>query len=389
MLKLIFQIATLSLLSAMAISAQISLYSSQRGRTYTVTTTAKQYTFSSNFGKRWLYQPAVIKPAPETGYQWVLLFVTCNQEHPDCVVTDQGLYMATSSDGLNFGTPTKLLNNPTGVSDFIAPRAVYVNVPNEGYRWFVYVQGVYASAPTKNNVFGAKGTSLTSLAWVYSGGVAYPFVNSAAGSSAGIGEDFQVYNVTNYDALSGYGVLALYNDWNSPYGGQMFAAVGDGNSFNYWYGPGGETYASGTLVKFGDVLLGGSLDASTKGSPSLTFHETCTGNNVPGYGIGINPDPYPYGSGTGYRSPIPATGIIQSGTVNVISTSMFRPRMARNSQGFLDPDNPSSNPRTWTTYVYYTPGAINTGSNCSDNYHQVWKSTSQNFGVSEVVITEN
>ena len=242
--------------------------------------------------------------------------------------------MATSSNGLSFGTPVKLLDNPTGVSDFIAPRAVYVNVPNEGYRWFVYVQGVFATSPGRNHIFGAKGTSLSSLAWVRSGGLPYTFVTASSAPGPGIGEDFQIYNVNNYDPYPNLGVLALYNDWNSPYAGQMLAAVGAGNAFSSWYGPGGETYAPLSMVKFGDVMLGGTLDATTKGSPSVVFHEGCTGNYVPGYGVGINPDPYPYGSGTGYRTPIPATGLIQSGTVNSINLSMFRPRMARNSSGF-------------------------------------------------------
>lgn len=216
-----------ALLMAQCLSAQISL--SARGRTYTINTVAKQLVFSSGFGRRWLYQPAVIKPASETGYQWVMLFVTCNQESPNCVVTNQGLYMATSSDGLNFGTPVQLLGNPPGVTDFIAPRVVYVN----GY-WHVYCQGVPGTAT--NNVYSASGSTLMSLAWN-----ATPVIQGSG--AAGIGEDFQVYSFANHNPYSGDPILVQYNDWgySSPVGtgGSLLGAVGDGNTENFWYGPGG------------------------------------------------------------------------------------------------------------------------------------------------------
>lgn len=175
----------------------------------------------------------------------------------------------------------------------------------------------------------------------------------------------------------------------------MFATRGGGSNastnflFTPWYGPGGQTYFDSTSpVKFGDVILGGTLDSDTLGHPSLAFHESCTGNQVVGYGIGINPDPYPYSVATGNRSPTPATGITQTGLLSSVGTSMFRPRVARDSSGFIDPSSSASTYRTWTTFVYYTPGAININANCNNDYKEVWKTNNQNFGVSEVVITE-
>ena len=167
----------------------------------------------------------------------------------------------------------------------------------------------------------------------------------------------------------------------------------------FWHGPGGETWAPGVAnPKYGDVMLANTMDATTKGSPSLTLHEQCTGDYEPGWGIGLGPDPYPWGSATGYRFPIYNPGIgtysvhggeAQAGYLASVGQSMFRPRMARNSDGFLTPDDPLAYPRVWRTYVYYSPGNINgNGSSCSDEYKQIWKTVTQNFGVSEVVITE-
>ena len=61
MRNIVIRLLFLLIATTMIASAQISIYSSRPGRTYTISTTAKQYTFASNFGKRWLYQPAVIK----------------------------------------------------------------------------------------------------------------------------------------------------------------------------------------------------------------------------------------------------------------------------------------------------------------------------------------
>jgi hypothetical protein len=402
-----WQYATVALLFANAALAQINLYSSVRGRTYSVSVTAKQSAFSSNFGKRWLYQPAVIKPSPATNNQWVLLFVTCVQEHPSCNVESQDLYMSTSSNGLNFSTPTRLfLNNPTGIQDFIAPRAVYANIPGEGWRWLVYVQAK-PYGTTRANIAVAKGVSLNSLSWS-STTVIVPNPYNSYTFGAGIGESFQVFNFASYDALSGYNLLALYNNWSynpntySPPiggGGSMWGSVGSSTTMYFWHGPGGETWSPGVATPlFGDVMLGNTIDATTKGSPSLALHEQCAGDYEPGWGIGLGPDPYPYGAATGYRLPIyndqigtysVHPGATQAGSLASVNISMFRPRMARNSDGFLTPDNPSSYPRVWRTYVYYTPGNINgNGSSCANEYKQIWKTFTQNFGISEVVITE-
>jgi len=83
------------------------------------------------------------------------------------------------------------------------------------------------------------------------------------------------------------------------------------------------------------------------------------------------------------------SGTVLEDALASVGQSMFRPRMARNSDGFILPDDPNGYPRTWTTYVYYTPDNINgNGSNCNDNYKQIWKSQTQNFGVTQVVVTE-
>ena len=142
-------------------------------------------------------------------------------------------------------------------------------------------------------------------------------------------------------------------------------------------------------------MLGGTVDEAAIGSPSVVFHEQCTGNYMPGYGVGMNPDPYPYqpsNQTTRFIGTNPNQiqgGVLQAGAIASTGPSLFRPRMARNSDGFILPDNPGGYPRTWTTFLYYTPGDINgNGSSCGDNYKQIWKTQTQNFGVSQVIIKE-
>jgi hypothetical protein len=67
--------------------------------------------------------------------------------------------------------------------------------------------------------------------------------------------------------------------------------------------------------------------------------------------------------------------------------SGFRPRVARNRFGFLDPE-PASEPKQWRTFLYYTITPINNSQSETCGGYTASKTTTQSLGVSEVVITE-
>jgi hypothetical protein len=67
--------------------------------------------------------------------------------------------------------------------------------------------------------------------------------------------------------------------------------------------------------------------------------------------------------------------------------SGFRPRVARNPYGFLDPE-PGSEPKRWRTFLYYTVSPINNYDAETCNGYTASKTTVQTLGVSELVITE-
>src|SRR5262245_39455920 len=69
----------------------------ERGKQYQVTTTARGIALTLN--QRWLYQPSVVKM--DDG-RYIMLFVTCGASGSKCLVQDQGLYVASSRDGVSF-----------------------------------------------------------------------------------------------------------------------------------------------------------------------------------------------------------------------------------------------------------------------------------------------
>jgi hypothetical protein len=392
----------------------------ERGKQYQVTTTARGIALTLN--QRWLYQPSVIKM--DDG-RFVMLFVTCNTPGKNCQVKDQGLYVASSGDGVSFALENQglpVLLNPPGVCDFIAPRPI-----QQDGLWYVYVQGTenctVAQSQSNAAIYVATGQSLSagSLYWITdpdNGGKAKPTlrINPRPGcpgnddpnakdecTGSGIGEDHQWFNVTSaYLGAPSYSILALYNNWNYlPSGNGLAAALtgaGDAINTNYWYGPSTTPWSSDAGSLYPDVMLGDASGMADHGSPAIKFADSCVEGSTrlrPLTYAGYWPDPYPYNGETGaYRRsrrpqgpmPVAIETITESGAVTV-GGSGFRPRLARNPYGFLDPE-PDSDPKQWRTFLYYTVSPINNNSSETCNGYTASKTTSQSIGVTEVVITE-
>jgi hypothetical protein len=393
----------------------------ERGKQYRVTTTARGIALALN--QRWLYQPSVVKM--DDG-RYVMLYVTCGASASKCVVEDQGLYVASSDDGVSFtmenaGLP--ILPNPPGVCDFIAPRPVL----QRGV-WYVYVQGTENCAIGQSSanaaIYVATGTSFTpgGLSWVMdSGNPGKPkralHVNPRPGCpdstdsnakdecvGSGIGEDHQWFNVTfdEYLGAPSNSIMALYNNWNYlPSVNGLSAGLTDpedGTSTFYWYGPSTTPWSADAGSLFPDVMLGRTEGMADYGSPAIKFADSCGAGSTrfrPLAYVGYWPDPYPYNGQTGvYRrtrrpkGPLPAAieTITDSGSV-IAGGSGFRPRVARNPYGFLDPE-PGSEPKQWRTFVYYTVSLINNKDSETCSGYTASKTTVQKLGVSEVVITE-
>jgi hypothetical protein len=393
----------------------------ERGTQYQVTTAARGIALQLN--QRWLYQPSVVKMHDGT---YAMLFVTCNSPGKDCAVKNQGLYVASSSDGVTFslqnhGLP--ILNNPPNVCDFIAPRPV-----RQDGLWYVYVQGTEnCTVPQSQSnaaIYVASGPSLSAggLNWILDSdnpGHAKPAlrINPRPGcpgnddpnakdecAGGGIGEDHQWFNVTFADYLgaSWNTILALYNNWNYlPSGNGLAAALTSGdNAANtaYWYGPGNTPWSGDSGSLYPDVMLGGTEGMAAHGSPAIKFSDSCVEGSTrfrPLAYAGYWPDPYPYNGQTGaYRHPRRPQGplpvaietITESGGVTV-GGSGFRPRLARNPYGFLDPE-PGSDPKQWHTFLYYTVSPINNNPAETCTGYTASKVTLQSIGVTEVWITE-
>jgi len=225
---------------------------------------------------------------------------------------------------------------------------------------------------------------------------------------AGIGEDHQWFNVTfdDYLGAAANSMMALYNDWNYiPSANGLSAALtypDDGVQTAYWYGPSTTPWSTDAGSLFPDVMLGGAFGMASYGSPAIKFADSC----VPGATrfrplayAGYWPDPYPFNGQTGaYRRtrraqgplPVPIETVTENGGVTV-GGSGFRPRVARNPYGFLDPEqqsDPESEPKQWRTFLYYTVTPINNLESETCNGYTAAKTVLQSLGVSEVVITE-
>jgi hypothetical protein len=409
--------------SAVAFASQtFYIDAPERGKQYQVTTTARGIALSIN--QRWLYQPSVVKM--DDG-KYIMLFVTCGRSGTRCVVEDQGLYVASSADGVTFALENQgmpILPNPPGVCDFIAPRPVW----QKNGLWYVYVQGTENCTieQSKSNaaIYVATGASFTAgaLNWVMdpeNPGKAKrvlhtnprPGCPDSNDSNAkdeclgsGIGEDHQWFNVTFDEYLGAWSnsIMALYNNWNYlPSGNGLSAALSttdDGTSTFYWYGPMTTPWSADAGSLFPDVMLGGTEGMATYGSPAIKFADSCVDGSTrvrPLTYAGFWSDPYPFNGQTGtYRrsrrpkGPLPAAieTITQSGDVTTAGSG-FRPRVARNPYGFLDPE-PGSAPKQWRTFLYYTVSPINNLDVETCNGYTASKTTLQTLGVSEVVITE-
>jgi hypothetical protein len=393
----------------------------ERGKQYEVTTTARGIALT--FNQRWFYQPSIVKM--DDG-QYIMLVVTCGAPGKNCVVQDQGLYVASSRDGVTFtlenqGLP--ILPNPPGVCDFIAPRPVKQNG-----LWYVYVQGTenctLEQARSNAAIYVAVGASFTpgALNWITEPGdpgkakralhtnprPGCPDNNDSNAKDecvgSGIGEDHQWFNVTHNEYLGAFAnsIMALYNNWNYlPSINGLSAALtypDDGSNTAYWYGPSSTPWSADAGSLFPDVMLGGAYGMADYGSPAIKFAESCVVGSTrfrPLTYAGYWPDPYPYNGQTEtYRRsrrpkgplPVAIETITENGAVT-IGGSGFRPRLARNPYGFLDPE-PGSEPKQWRTFLYYTVTPINNSDNETCNGYTASKTTVQSLGVSEVVITE-
>ena len=315
--------------SALAFASQtFYIDAPERGKQYQVTTTARGIALTLN--QRWLYQPSVLKM--DDG-QYIMLFVTCGVPGKKCVVQDQGLYVASSRDGVTFTLENQgrlILTNPPGVCDFIAPRPVRQNGV-----WYVYVQGTENCAidQSKSNaaIYVAAGESLTAggLSWIIDPenlGKAKralhtnprpgcPGNNDSNAKDecfgSGIGEDHQWFNVTfdEYLGAASNSIMALYNNWNYlPSVVGLSAALtypNDGSSTAYWYGPSSTMWSADAGSLFPDVMLGAAYGMADYGSPAIKFAESCVAGSTrlrPLTYVGYWPDPYPFNGQTGtYR----------------------------------------------------------------------------------------
>lgn len=360
------------------------------GRTYTITSTQMGNAF--DWGKRGIYSFAPIH-VPDGSY--ALVYTSCAQPGSACNVSTEGLYVATSPNGTtNWTLPTSpVLGLPPGATDMAAARAVNFNGT-----WYVYVQALISWGDV---IWYASGPSLTSLTWASS-----PIVQSPS-SGTGIGESHQWFNTAAYGGLQDYTVFGVFNDWNYALGGDEFAALlvngtqllsgscTNDPSLNCWYGPLAPALYNGSSIVYPDVILSGSTDAASYGDISFTLGDGCFSQQEayrPVVGLGFYNAPYPYANGTYYNySPITiynsnpgySSVVIETSGVN---NSGFRPRFARNQYGYIDPV-PGSNPRQWTTYVYYTSNQVGQNSDTGCNY-TTWTTVDSIVGVTLVTITE-
>lgn len=359
-----------ALLSAQLYGTQ-SFNFSYGGRTYTITTTGVQHVFSWD-NSHWTYEPSVVLPSVQTNNQYVLIFgsgTTYRQE---------AIYVTSSSSPYSFPSPPAMVLSITATSnlcDMIDARPFW-----DGSLWHVYVQAIETCPGPDAGVYEATGPSLSSLSWVYDSGthaqrIIGPYNPSG---SVGIGEVIQWFNSLPYLGGSSEPFVTTFNDWT--YAGQdcqPFNPNGSYNCYSYcptcafngtdvfsyagpngtsplyfwYYRQAGSGYFNGNLtVTWPDVILGGSLDAATAGSPGLGFQNT---SNSASYGVGFFPDPVPYANPyyLSYNGGFYFPGYLEA--TSGAGGPMGSPRVARNPYGYIDAV-PGSYPRTWQTYIYYT-----------------------------------
>lgn len=348
-----------------------------RGHTYTVTMTAEA-TAGLTFDGHWLYEVSPIWPSSLTSNEYVLLFASNTNAYPSGWPVPESIFMQTSSNGLNWGSPSVILSKASNICDMIDARPIY-DIANSV--WRVFVQAVEysgSSCGTDAQLFEAVGSTLTSLSWYGSGGNATSITGDLG--DPGLGEGLQLFNTKNYDGPSSTPILFIYNDWNftdpnSSYcptctanGTPMFAylTANAETGYDFWYYT-SPSYNSQTGLLYLDVLLGGTDNQSTLGPPGFTFGPQylgyCTGSN-PGtqYGVGIGFYPTPVPNNTNSPS---LPGQYESGTFPSSDSGLITYiRAARNPYGFLDLAGTS--PNTWHTFLYYNISSETSGVACPE-----------------------
>jgi hypothetical protein len=356
-----------------------------RGHTYTVTMTSAASTGLS-FPGHWLYEPSVIWPSSLTNNQYVLLFNSNTDAYPDGFPTAESIFMATSSNGLNWGSPTPILPKASNICDMADARPIY---DTNASLWRVFVQGVTyngSECSPDGQLFEATGSTLARLSWYGSGGNATSLTGDIG--NPGLGESMQWFNTANYDGPSSTPLLDFYNDWNftdpnmsycptcSNNGTVMFAYLtqnAETTPFDFWYYT-SPAYASGPGLLYPDVLLGGTYNQATLGPPGFSFGSSCSGSSPGtqfGSGIGFYPTPVPNNT-----SDPSLPGQFQSGTFPSSTQGLITEvRAARNPYGFLD--LAGTNPNSWHTLLYYDIADESSGQACPEPTIQ---STYQNHG---------
>jgi hypothetical protein len=392
-------IALATMVGTVALQARdpytFSFYSSDRNRTYTITT--QEVAYSLKFGGHWLYQPSLLLPGPETGNLRVLVFNSNLTANVNGVTGDEAIFVTSDvNNTLQFPAPTAVLRKlqSTNICDMADARPIW-----DGTRWHVYVQAVLKDTSgvcsTTNSVIQAVGSSLYSLAWDVVPGTQNAKVVVAGAAAAGIGEDMQWF----YSLSAPEHFVATYNDWGNPLGGTLVkgAYTADGSSnLTQWYSTGdawnpylgGQGYTSPQM--YPDALLSGSLDEPTFGPPGIGAQSSCYTTGFPATNkyqysrvFGFFPSPLQSNALSG----VAPGGALRSIYNDMYGERMFRPRFARDSHGFV-PLYSTGTVRTWKTFVMYNPMQIEANTSDACDKYTNWGSSDQEFAFSLVTITE-
>jgi hypothetical protein len=399
-------IGAFALLLPLVCSAQNFQFTA-RGHTYTVTMTSEA-TAGLSFAGHSLYEISPIWPSSLTNNQYVLIYTSNPNAYPSGWPIAEGIFVQTSTNGLNWGAPTEVLSKASNICDMADARPIYDIASSV---WRVFVQAVTYSGSTCSpdaQLFEAVGSSLTSLSWYGSGGSATSLSGDLG--DPGLGEAMQWFNTANYNGPSSTPIFYVYNDWNftgvnSSYcptctnnGTPMFAylTANAETGFNFWYYT-SPSYNSIPGLLYPDVLLGGTDDQATLGPPGFSFgpqgiSSACSGSNPGtqyGSGIGFYPTPVPNNDGS---PSLP--GQFESGTFSSSDSGLITyVRAARNPYGFLD--KASSNPNTWYTFLYYNIADESNGTACPEpTIQNTWLNhggsgnPSSALGATYVTITE-
>jgi hypothetical protein len=203
-MKRFIVLATLLATQAFATQAFSFTYG---GRTYTITTQALGHVFSWD-SSHWTYEPSVVLPAPQTNYQYVLVFSSGTAFAPN-----EGIFVTSSYSPTSFPSPpTEVLGigATSNLCDMIDARPYW-----DGSIWHVYVQALEWVSNGCNTgpgrLYEATGPSLTSLSWVYDYGTHAEWViwDGNNYGTTGIGEVMQWYNSLPYMGDPNAGVSAL------------------------------------------------------------------------------------------------------------------------------------------------------------------------------------